>query len=161
MRYRVMLSAVVVGPLFSMLPAHSQTSARPRTPPKLTPVAETKLLMEGMAQPNYRALEKLLTETPADNEAWVFARGQALLLAETGNLLMIRPPNNAGQDQWMEYAASFRETASRLARACGTRDEAGARRGLSELAGACNRCHQTFRVPVRVGSGSSARPIRP
>src|SRR5262249_47946383 len=63
--------------------------------PKLEAVAETRLLMEGMAQPNLRGLDRLLSkEKPGGDEAWKFARGQALLLAETGNLLMLRPPRN-------------------------------------------------------------------
>src|SRR5437870_5578379 len=59
--------------------------------PKLEAVAETKLLMEGLAQPNYRAVEKALKDKPADAESWAFTRGQSLLMAETANLLMLRP----------------------------------------------------------------------
>ena len=36
--------------------------------------------------------------TQAQNKeaAWKFVRGQALLIAESGNLLLLRPPHNAG-----------------------------------------------------------------
>ena len=37
-------------------------------------------------------IERLLSQKPADVQSWTFARGQALLIAETGNLLMLRPP---------------------------------------------------------------------
>src|SRR5579885_855242 len=60
--------------------------------PKLVPVAETKLLMEGINKPNFDALAKGLKQKPADAESWGYARGQALLIAETANLLLIRPP---------------------------------------------------------------------
>src|SRR5205085_9660091 len=80
-----------------------------------------------------------------------FARGQALLLAETGNLLLIRPPRTPdGQDAWLDRAADLREAATKLARAVGSQDLARSRSGLLEVAGACNRCHQTFRVAHRV-----------
>ena len=137
--------------VFLLVPAAPVTSqSRQRARPRLEPVAETKLLMEGMNMPNFRALEGLLKKKPAEDQAWTFARGQALLIAETGNLLMLRPPRNQGQDAWMERATELRTTASRLASAAGSQDYERSRAGLSELANACNRCHQSFRVPTRI-----------
>jgi hypothetical protein len=105
--------------------------------------------MEGLNQANYRGLERLLKDKPGDVEAWTFARGQALLIAETGNLLMLRPPKR-GQDAWMEQAAELREAASALARAAARRDYERSRNAFRDLAGTCNRCHQSFRVNVRL-----------
>ena len=84
--------------------------------PRLEPIAETRLLMEGLAQSNFQGLERLLRDKPADVETWTFARGQALLIAETGNLLMLRPPRNTGQTAWLERANELRSAAARLAR---------------------------------------------
>src|SRR5437588_1825499 len=77
-------------------------------PPRLTPVAETKLIMEGVAHANYQGIERNLKQEPKDVETWKFVRGQALLVAESGNLLMIRPPHNDGQNTWMLRAADLR-----------------------------------------------------
>jgi hypothetical protein len=123
----------------------------PKPTPRLEAVAETKLLMEGMAQPNFKALDKALQDRPADAEAWTFHRGQALLIAETGNLLMLRPPRNAGQDAWMARATDLRTAAAALAREAAGRDLERSRAALTGVANACNRCHETFRVAVRVG----------
>ena len=112
--------------------------------------AETKLLMEGIAHSNYKGLEKMLKAKPEDTEAWTFARGQALLVAETGNLLLLRPPKNQGQDAWNKNAAEMREAATRLARSAAERDLNTSRARLIEVANACNRCHQSFRVSVRL-----------
>jgi hypothetical protein len=106
--------------------------------------------MEGLNQANLRGLERLLKQRPADVETWTFARGQALLIAETGNLLMLRPPRNAGETAWMERSAELRDTAVALARTIAVRDYEGSRAALGNVANACNRCHQTFRVPVRL-----------
>jgi cytochrome c556 len=140
-------------------------SAAPRPAPTYVPrfeaVAETKLLMEGLAQANYRGLEGLLKKEPADAEAWAFARGQALLIAETGNLLLLRPPRTPeGQDAWFRQATDLRDAAAALARAAGARDYARSRAGLADVANSCNRCHQTFRVATRVGPAGrdGARP---
>ena len=130
--------------------AHSQPQPAKKLP-KLEPVAETKLLMEGIADPNTKALGKLFAAKPKDAEGWAFARGQALLLAEAGNLLMMRPPKaKAGEESWLTHAAELRESATAVARAAAAKDYLQARTGLAGVANACNRCHQTFRVGVRV-----------
>src|SRR5262245_59549836 len=119
---------------------------RSQVQPRLEPVAETNLLMQGMLLPNFEGLQRHFKDRPADANAWTFARGQALLVAEGGNLLLLRPPRNRGQDAWMEHAMSLRSVATRLARAAANRDYEASRSGLVAVTNACNRCHQTFRV---------------
>jgi hypothetical protein len=124
----------------------------PQFTPKFEALAETKLLMEGLAHPNYRAVEKHLRgEGPQDVETWTFARGQALLVAETGNLLLLRPPRNQGRDTWMRRAIDMRQSAGTLARQLGRRDLPRSRTALLDLTNKCNNCHQTFRVSRRIG----------
>lgn len=145
---RVLLLATVT--LLASLPG----TARPQPAavvPRFEAVAETRLLMEGLAHANYRGLQRLLKTKPADDATWVLARGQALLVAETGNLLLLRPPRNAGRDTWMRLGMELRDGAAGLARKIAERDHPGSQAALSELTTRCNRCHQTFRVPVRVG----------
>ncbi len=132
---------------FALGPAHSQ----PRGAPQLEPVAETKLLMEGLADPNARALGKLLTGKPQGAEAWALVRGQALLVAETGNLLLMRPPRaRASQDAWAAHAAELRDSATALARAAAAKELAQARAALAGVGNACNRCHRAFGTGPRV-----------
>lgn len=159
-RSRSILMATAVVLLLISPPASPQLLPRNRPPggPKPEPVAETKLLMEGLLQANVRGLEKNLRQPPTDQETWTFARGQALLIAETGNLLMLRPPRSEGQDAWLASAAELREKATVLAKSAGTRDAERAKRGLIDLAGTCNRCHQTFRVNVQVTPFQAGKP---
>lgn len=144
--------------------AATSLSAQTRRPPERLPppeepftprfeaLAETKLLMEGLAQPNYRAVDTHLQgKGPQDGDTWMFARGQALLIAETGNLLLLRPPRNAGRDTWMRRAMDMRQSAGNLARRLANRDLARSRTALHELTNKCNSCHQTFRVATRIG----------
>jgi hypothetical protein len=123
-----------------------------KTVPKLTPVAETKLIMQGVAHANYQGLERNLKQKPADVEAWNFVRGQALLVAESGNLLLMRPPHNDGQTVWMQRSADLRETGTTLAKYAGKADYDRSKAALADVTNSCNRCHQTFRVPVQVGA---------
>ncbi len=131
-----------------------------RPAPKLEPVAETKLLMEGLLYANFRGLEKLLSQRPADAHAWTFARGQALLLAETANLLMLRPPRNSGQALWFDRAAELRSGATKLAVALSRRDYAASRAGLQLVSETCNRCHQSFRVDVEIVPFAAPPPAK-
>lgn len=150
-RVRVLLGvllAVLAGGW--LLTAEQAAPAQQKPTHKLEPVAETRLLMEGLNQANFRGAERLLKEKPADAETWTFIRGQALLIAETGNLLMLRPPKNQGQDAWMTYAAALREAATDLARQAANRDFARSQAALSNVANHCTLCHKTFRVPVKV-----------
>ena len=55
-----------------------------------------------------------------------------------------------GEEAWQTHAADLRESATSLARAAAARDYLQARTALAGVANACNRCHQTFRVGVRV-----------
>jgi hypothetical protein len=143
------LVAILLGVLS---PAVSQTGPRPigKFTPKLDPVADTKLLMEGLANANFRGLERLLKQKPGDAETWAFLRGQALLIAETGNLLLIRPPRNPGQSPWLELATDLRSQAVLLAQAAARENYDVCKARMTNLANACNRCHDSFKIAVHI-----------
>ena len=137
-------------------------ASRSKPGPKMEPVAETLLLMQGINLPNFQGIEKLLKEKPQEPEAWKFLRGQALLIAENGNLLMLRLPHNAGEAVWQEKAAALRMNATKLANVIADGDYTRSRAGLIDLASACNDCHTSFRVAARVLPFSDApEPRRP
>jgi hypothetical protein len=152
-RIQFWVATGILGLGCSLIPiAQSQTVVgKARPTPKLDPVAETKLLMDGLAEPNLRSLGKLLRDKPKEGEAWNFARGQALLIGETGNLLMMRPPRTpAGQDAWMANAVDLRDSGANLARLLATKDYTKSRAALANLANVCNHCHQAFQVQSRI-----------
>ena len=163
-RFRLIILSVLAAGLLT-IPGIGQspptTKKAQRFSPKLEPVAETKLLMEGMVHPNFQALEKTLKSEEIDKDSWTFARGQALLIAESGNLLMLRPPNNTGQDDWMKNAMELRSTAAELARAVASKNATRSRTGLVLLSNSCNSCHQTFRVPVSIKPFDFAEEKKP
>jgi hypothetical protein len=137
-------AACLVAPIAQSVPVATKA-------PKLEPVADAKLLMNGLAEPNFKGVGKLLKDRPKEGEAWEFMRGRALLIAETGNLLMIRPPKaREPQDSWMTHGTELREAASALAKAAGEKDYLKSRAAFAGVANACNRCHRTFNVASRV-----------
>jgi hypothetical protein len=147
---RCLLPAALGGLLLAPVAESQGPKPNPKFKPTLQPVAETKLLMEGLANPNFRGLEKLLKAEPAGVEAWTFARGQALLLAETANLLMLRPPKGEAQNVWFDRAMTVRTTAAQLAASTAAKDYAKSRTLFLNLAKGCNSCHQSFNVPVQI-----------
>jgi hypothetical protein len=134
-----------------LLPTIGSSQAPKTAKPKLEAIAETKLLMDGMTHPNFKAIDRFLKEPTDDVEAWLFARGQALLIAETGNLLMLRPPKNAvAEETWMARTTELRDSGTKLAAALTARELAKSRVAQVALANSCNRCHESFRVEARV-----------
>src|SRR5258708_205498 len=102
----LLASAVGLTAVAPVTPQVGVPSGRPaaqmRSGPRLEAVAETRLLMDGINWPNFLGLERLLKQRPANVDAWAYIRGQALLIAENGNLLMLRPPRNEGEETWMD-----------------------------------------------------------
>ena len=138
-------SAIAAVLLFGSI-GQSQNAAQK----SLEPVAETKLLMQGMASANFHGLERIFETKPTDYKYWVFARGQALLIAETANLLMMRPPRGAGEAPWFEHATDLRKTATQLVYKIAEQNYAETRAGIVQLANSCNRCHDKFRVGAHI-----------
>jgi hypothetical protein len=134
----------------AVVPGLGQNTGPGKIVPKLEPVAETRLLMEGLAHANFRGLERNLSKKPIDDQSWIFARGQALLIAETANLLMLRPPKKQGEIAWFERSMEMRGQAMQLAQHLAKKDVERAKTGMQQLANSCNRCHQSFRVPIEI-----------
>jgi hypothetical protein len=159
---RVCLSASVLL-TFAIVPSQSQNPGAVKIMPKLDPVAETRLLMEGLANPNFRGLERNLVKKDLDDQTWLYARGQALLIAETANLLMLRPPKSqAAQPIWFDHAMDLRSKATALAQTLGKKDLERSKAGMLTLAASCNRCHQSFRVQIEITpfAPSDGPPVR-
>jgi len=153
--YGIVFLAIV----FLALPrGNGQGKTAPKITPKLEPIADTKLLMEGLAHANFRGLERNLTTKPTEDQTWVFARGQALLIAETANLLMLRPPKTVGQDTWFARTMDLRAKATRLARTITSKNFEQSRREMIDLGNSCTKCHQSFRVPVVIEPFGEAAP---
>ena len=150
MRHGVFVGTLMIGIWLLADSGRLQSGQTVKSAPKMEPVAETRLLMQGINLPNFQGIEKLLSEKPTEADAWKFMRGQALLIAENGNLLMLRPPHNAGEALWQEKAAAMRTQATRLANVIAEGDFTRSRAGLIDLASACNDCHSNFRVAARV-----------
>jgi len=134
----------------AVVPGLGQNTGPAKIVPRLEPIAETRLIMEGIAHANFRGLERNLAKNPIDDQSWMFARGQSLLIAESANLLMLRPPRNPGEAVWMERSMDLRAQAQILAQHLAKKDLERSKAAMKEVANSCNRCHQSFRVPTEI-----------
>ena len=77
--------------------------------PRMKPVEDdVHEFMEYAFEPFFHALKESMAEAPKDGKAWKPVKANSLILAENGNLLMLRGPeeNNA---EWNKLAADLRD----------------------------------------------------
>jgi hypothetical protein len=99
--------------------------------------------MEYAFQPAYERLKKHMAAEPADNAGWKAVKSDSLLLAEGGNLLLIRQPEEDAKD-WVQHSNQVRELGGQLYQAAKKKDYAAARRHYQTMLTRCNACHQQF-----------------
>ena len=99
--------------------------------------------MEYLFEPSYKRLRPLMASAPADNAAWKGIKGDSLVLAEGGNLLLQRLPE---QDQaaWTELSMAVRTSGGALYQAARKKDYATARQQYEAMIKKCNACHTKF-----------------
>jgi hypothetical protein len=148
MRARIYLaaSAIVIFGLWgshggSPRPARAADKAAPGTP---VPV-DTNMhdFMEGVFQGPYRRLKTGMAAEPKDVAGWKAIRSDALILAEGGNLLLLRKPAKDA-DEWVKYSAASRDAGAELFKAAKAKDFAASKKAYETMLGHCNACHRKF-----------------
>jgi cytochrome c553 len=127
-------------PTTPSLHADEKTAA----PATYVPV-ETNLhdFMEGMFQGPYRRLKPAMTAEPTDKQVWKTIRSESQILAEGGNLLLVRKPEK-DVDKWLEFALATREAGTQLYKAAKQKDFAASRKAYESMLTHCNACHKQF-----------------
>ena len=140
------LPVVVVGVLLAAVAVPAQESA-------IMPVATVKQLCEGMITASSDALFNVGREAPADDDDWRAVMNSALMLAESGNLLMLdgRARDN---DEWMTMSRALVDAGVAAVRAVEEQD-VDALLGAGDLiVVSCETCHEPYR------DGGLSMPIR-
>ena len=123
-------------------------------------IARVKLLMDAINGPGFVQFDQVLRGQPTAAQTWQGISDRAVLMAECGNLLLLRPPRGKQAGTWLDRATELRKDAVELGNAADQHDYAAARKAVVALADSCMHCHQTFHVPVRV-SAFAPQPIQP
>ena len=146
-RWFIMLVALVlVGLLNVMLASRAMTArADSPTPPNQPRPVEKDMheFMEYIFQPTYKRLKHSIAGEPADNNAWKGIKADALILAEGGNLLLLRSPK-VDATVWGELSAAVRESGGNLYQSAKKKDYKSARQHYEVMLNKCNVCHDKF-----------------
>jgi len=84
------------------------------------------------------------TDPPTDDKGWTAARNQALILAESSNLLMVgsRVRDNAN---WMKMSRALVDAAALAADAAEKKDAMALESATDAITVACMDCHRQYR----------------
>lgn len=99
--------------------------------------------MEYVFQPTYRRLKASMANVPADGKAWKPIKSDALILAESCNLLFMRKPDENGND-WARHATASREYGAELYKAAREKKFEAATTAWKKMLDNCNACHRQF-----------------
>jgi hypothetical protein len=122
-------------------------------PPPFKPVADTKLLMQAMIDPMadeiWDAVKTIITKDgtqeirPHTNAEWEAVRHHAVVLAESGNLLMMVPRAKDG-GEWMKRAQDLVETSERAIHAAEAKNADQLFTVGGDIYESCSGCHQKY-----------------
>lgn len=137
-----LVTAALVAGSGDPTPARGAEKADPKT--EIVPVpVNMHDFMEGVFQGPYRRLKTAMAAEPKDNAGWKAVRGDALILAEGGNLLLTRKPEKDAAE-WSKYSAASRDAGADLVKAAKAKDFPAAKKAYEAMLGHCNACHKKF-----------------
>jgi cytochrome c556 len=110
-------------------------------------------LMVKIIYPTSDALFYIESRTPKSDAEWTALEGQALMLAESANLLMM-PGRARDQNQWMADAKLMLDAGAAAVKAAKARDVAAIAALSDQLMESCTTCHKNYRP----GYGQRPKP---
>ena len=122
-------------------------------PVPFTPVADTKLLMQSVVDPNadivWEAVKIISTKDgdqdirPKTDAEWVAVRNAAVTVAESGNLLMMVPRAKDG-GEWMQRAQEMIKAGEEAMRAADSKNAEKLFTVGGDLYDSCSNCHRKY-----------------
>jgi hypothetical protein len=155
MRHAASASLSVCAVVFG---AFAATACGGPKPPPFKPVADTKLLMQSVVDPNadtiWEAVKTIATVgnteeiRPHTDEQWTAVRNAAVTVAEAGNLLMIVPRAKDG-GEWMARAKEMVDTGEAAVRAADAKNADRLFTVGGDIYEACSHCHQQYMDAIK------------
>lgn len=102
-------------------------------------------LMVKVIYPASDAIFYISTRTPTTDSEWNDLQGKALIVAESGNILML-PGHARDRDRWMTDAKLLRDAGAAAFEAAKKKDVAALEALNEQLYESCTTCHQHYRA---------------
>ena len=111
--------------------------------PAFKPVASVNQLMKAFVIPSSDAVFGVAIEAPQDDEAWTVLQNNALILAESGNLLMIgsRAKDN---DAWIKAAQALVDAGTVTFKAAEAKNVDALIEAGDQVYATCEGCHSRY-----------------
>jgi hypothetical protein len=136
----VMVTAMRVAAAAGVLAVFTVVSAQQIAP---RAVATTADIMTGLVAPSSTVVFRAAADPPREAKDWIALRAQALLLAESGNLLLIGT-RARDEDEWARQAAALRDAAEGAAKAAAAKDATALSDAGERVYETCEQCHQQY-----------------
>ena len=109
--------------------------------PSVKPVASVTQLMRAMVIPASNALFNVAREAPEGDSDWEAVQNNAVILAESGNLLLI---GNRAKDQvWTKTSQAMVDAGAAALKAAEAKDVDAVIEVGNRIVDACETCHDT------------------
>jgi hypothetical protein len=132
------------------------TSCAGPQPPPFKPVADVKLLMDAVVDPQadliWGSVATIITAAgteerrPRTDKEWTAVRDSAVTLTESGNLLMMVPRAYDGGD-WMKMSQAMVDAGTRAIRATEAKNVEALFTVGEQIDESCETCHQMYAYP--------------
>jgi hypothetical protein len=115
-----------------------------QAPSTFQPVGNMSQLMIDIIYPTSDAIFYVDREPPKNDHEWGLLRAQALMLAESGNLLMMQG-RARDQENWIKYSKTMSDLGATAFKACQHKDLDAIRALNDPLNDVCVNCHLQYR----------------
>ena len=119
-------------------------AATAQAPTTFQPVENMSQLMIDIIYPTSDALFYVDRDPPKNEHEWSLLRGQALILAESGNLIMMAG-RARDQENWIKYSKIMIDLGKTAFKAAQAKDLDGIRALNDPLNDVCVNCHLQYR----------------
>jgi hypothetical protein len=113
--------------------------------PTFQPVGNMSQLMINIIYPTSDSIFYVERNPPKSEVDWISLQNQALILAESGNLLMM-PGRARDQEKWMTESKALVDAGTAAFRAARSKDLEAVKAVNDQLYASCVQCHQDYRT---------------
>ncbi len=118
-------------------------SVAPAQQPTVTPVASVMQLMEAMVIPSSDALFNVGRQAPQNDDEWAAIRNHAIILAESGNLLMIGS-RAKDEEAWMRMSQALVDAGAVALKAAEAKNVDAVLEAGNQIIDTCETCHASY-----------------
>jgi hypothetical protein len=111
--------------------------------PGFQPVGTVRQIMLGIVAPNSDVIFKVPSQAPKDDKEWKTVQDSALMLAETGNLLLL-PGRAKDRGDWTKFSKALIDEGSKAFKAANAKDAKSLEDIGNDIDDVCETCHAKY-----------------